>query len=118
MPLNLSARHIPALLVASSMTFGGMWPMFNARRAMLEFGLPALVADTPQAAPVMIIDGARTTIIGLLVFMFYSRGQMELVDTLMAVTGAYAGLVDRWVVCSSGRRGTPARLCSAWSAPG
>ena len=84
------------------MTFGGIWPLFDARGAMLEFGLPARIADTPASSPVMVINGARTTIIGLLVFTFYSRNQLDLVDLVMAVTGTYAGLVDSYVVWKGG----------------
>ncbi|KAH8755788.1 hypothetical protein F5883DRAFT_504500 [Diaporthe sp. PMI_573] len=95
-------RHILGLIVASTMTFGGTWPLFDARGAMLEFGLPARIADTPAASPVMVINGVRTTIIGLLVFTFYSRNQLDLVDLVMAVTGTYAGLVDSYVVWKEG----------------
>lgn len=84
------------------MTFGGMWPLYNAQAAILEFGLPAHVASAPAAAPVMVIGQVRTTVIGLLVFLFYSRDQLEVVDTIMAVTGAYAGVVDAYVVWKEG----------------
>lgn len=76
--------------------------MFNARGAMQEFGFPARIASAPAAGPVMVIGQARGTVIGLLVFLFYSRNQFELVDTVMAVTGAYAGLVDSYVVWKEG----------------
>lgn len=88
------------------MTFGGIWPLFNTRDAMLEFGFPAHVAEAPAAAPVMAIGQARTTVIGLLAFIFYSRDQLDAVDTLMAVTGAYAGLVDGYVVWRQGKPST------------
>lgn len=84
------------------MTFGGIWPLFNAEGAMLDFGFPAHIAKNPAAAPVMKVNGVRTTVIGLLTFLFYSRGQLELVDTVMAVTGAYAGLVDTYLVWKEG----------------
>lgn len=97
------------------MTFGGMWPIFDARGAILEFGFPARIADTPAAAPVMVIGSARTTCIGLLVFLFYSRNQLDLVDQVMAVIGAYAGLVDSYVVWKEGRpRKAVFRLVSSW----
>ncbi|KAI0476888.1 hypothetical protein F4859DRAFT_66742 [Xylaria cf. heliscus] len=99
---HFTLRHIPALIAGSTMAFGGLWPLFNARGAMLEFGLPARIADTSAAAPVMVINSARTTIIGALILLFYSRGQFEIVDTIVAVTGAYAGLVDSYVVWKEG----------------
>lgn len=76
--------------------------MFNAEGAILEFGSPAHIAKAPAAGPVMVIGQARTTVIGILVFLFYSRNQLELVDTVMAVTGAYAGLVDSYAVWKEG----------------
>lgn len=97
------------------MAFGGIWPIFNPRGAMLEFGFPARIADTPAAAPVMVIGQARTTCIGLLVFLFYSRNQLDLIDQVMAVTGAYAGLVDSYVVWKQGEtRHAVFRLVSSW----
>ncbi|KAI4592936.1 hypothetical protein KJ359_010188 [Pestalotiopsis sp. 9143b] len=95
-------RHVPALVVATTMTFGGLWSFFDARAAMLEFGLPDRIASTPGAASVMLINNARTTAFGLCMFTFYYRGQMEVCDTILAILGAYAGLVDSYVVWKEG----------------
>lgn len=84
------------------MTFGGMWPAFDAPGAMREFGFPSRIADAPAAAPVMVTGQARGTAIGLLVFLFYSRNQLELVDLVTAVTAAYCALVDLYVVWKEG----------------
>ncbi|KAJ7033127.1 hypothetical protein C8F04DRAFT_1210959 [Mycena alexandri] len=112
---HFSPRHLPALFITTTMTLGGMWPMLNARRAMLEFGLPARIAENPAAAPVMVVGTVRTTIIGLLMLNFYARGQLEVVDTIMAVTGAYAGLVDSYVVWEEGNPSKAVfRLVSSW----
>ena len=46
----------------------------------------------------MVIGQVRTTCLGLLMFWFYARGQLDVLDTFMAVTGAYAGVVDSWVL--------------------
>lgn len=98
--------------------------MFDAKGAMTEFGFPANIASAPAAAPVMVIGQVRGTIIGLLVFLFYSRNQLELVDTVMAVTGAYAGLVDSYVVWKVGNprmalvRFISSGLISAWGYAG
>ncbi|KAI0415870.1 hypothetical protein F5X98DRAFT_345143 [Xylaria grammica] len=94
--------HIPALIAGSTMAFGGLWPMFDARGAMLEFGFPARVADTPAAAPVFVVGNARTTCLGFLMLLFYSRRQFAVVDTCLAVVGAYAGAVDSYVVWKEG----------------
>ncbi|KAI1200871.1 hypothetical protein F5X97DRAFT_292310 [Nemania serpens] len=98
-------RHIPALLAGTTMTFGGMWPLFDAPGAMREFGYPDRIADASEAAPVMVTGNVRTTIIGVLMLLFYSRRQYDTLDTFLAVTGAYAGLLDSYVVWREGRPG-------------
>ncbi|KAJ3570542.1 hypothetical protein NPX13_g5695 [Xylaria arbuscula] len=84
------------------MTFGGMWSLFNARDSMLEFGLPRRIANIRGTASVFQVGNARTTVIGLLVFYFYLRNQFAVVDTIMAITGAYCGLIDSYVVWREG----------------
>ncbi|KAI1426750.1 hypothetical protein F5Y12DRAFT_255415 [Xylaria sp. FL1777] len=107
-------KHIPALIVASTMTFGGMWSLFHASDAALEFGFPRRIAATPAVAPVFTVGNARTTTIGLLTFIFYARNQLDVVDTIMAVTGAYCGLVDSYVVWKEGNpRKAAFRLASS-----
>ncbi|CAJ2508246.1 Uu.00g094320.m01.CDS01 [Anthostomella pinea] len=81
---HFSARHIPALIAGTSMTFGGLWPIFNARASLSGFGLPPRIADVPATRPVAVI------------------GQWDVVDVIMAVTGSYAGLVDGYVVWREG----------------
>lgn len=106
------------------MTFGGMWPLFTARGAMLEFGFPDRVASAPAAAPVMVIGQVRTSVIGILVFLFCARGRTDVVDTIMAVTGAYAGLLDSYVVWREGGRSmavfrlVSSGLIAAWGCAG
>ncbi|KAI1761493.1 hypothetical protein GGR53DRAFT_23833 [Hypoxylon sp. FL1150] len=113
---HFTPRHIPALFVATAMTFGGMWPLLDARAAMLEFGMPPRVAEAPAARPVFVVGNARTTVLGALVFIFYARGRLDAVDTILAVTGAYAGLVDSWVVWREGKsKNALFRLVSSWA---
>ncbi|KAI1262871.1 hypothetical protein F5Y18DRAFT_429742 [Xylariaceae sp. FL1019] len=103
--LQFRLRHIPALIAGTTMIFGGMWPMIDPRGAMRDFGFSSHIADSPEAAPVMITGSVRTTVLGMLVLLFYSRGQMDVVDTLLAVTGTYAGLVDSFIVWREGNLG-------------
>ncbi|KAK7753791.1 hypothetical protein SLS62_004156 [Diatrype stigma] len=84
------------------MTFGGMWSFLDARGAMLEFGLPERIAGTPAAAAVMHINNARTTVFGLCMYTFYFRRNLAACDTILAILGAYAGLVDSYVVWREG----------------
>ncbi|KAI8627209.1 hypothetical protein F5Y19DRAFT_182587 [Xylariaceae sp. FL1651] len=113
-------RHIPALIAANTMAFGGMWPIVDPRGAMREFGFPDRIAGSPEAAPVMVIGNVRTTVLGLLMLLFYSRQQFDILDTFMAITGAYAGLVDSYVVWREGNhrqaifRLISSSLISAW----
>ncbi|KAK4163257.1 hypothetical protein QBC43DRAFT_68883 [Cladorrhinum sp. PSN259] len=95
---SFSLRHIPALILASSCTIGGLWANWNAEAAMTEFGFPPHIAQAPQAVPVMMNGQARTTVLGILTFVFYFRGNYREVDTLMTVFGFYAGLVDSYIV--------------------
>ncbi|KAK8127204.1 efflux pump antibiotic resistance protein [Apiospora sp. TS-2023a] len=75
---HFEPRHIPALFTATVMTFGGLWTFFDPHGSMLEFGLPERIARTPQAAA------------------------LPACDTILAILGAYAGLVDSWVVWREG----------------
>ncbi|RYP18974.1 hypothetical protein DL765_003652 [Monosporascus sp. GIB2] len=73
---HFELRHIPALFTATVMTFGGMWSYFDARGAMLEFGLPDRIANTPAAAAVMHINNARTTVLGMCMYTLYFRREL------------------------------------------
>lgn len=99
---HFEPRHIPALFAATVMTFGGMWSFLDARGAMLEFGLPERIASTPAAAAVMHINNARTTVFGMCMYAFYFRRDLAACDTILAILGAYAGLVDSYVVWKEG----------------
>ena len=124
MPVSFALRHIPALISATALTFGGMWPLFNAKAAMLEFGFPARIAESPAAAPVMAVGMVRTTALGLLMFIFYFRGETQILDTFLAVSGGYLGLVDSYVVWKQGQpkqavfRLISSALFSAWGFAG
>ncbi|KAI0485289.1 hypothetical protein GGR56DRAFT_669771 [Xylariaceae sp. FL0804] len=115
MATQFESRHIPALFAATVMTFGGMWSYLDARTAMLEFGFPERIAATPAAAAVMHINNARTQVLGICMYTFYFRGQLAACDTMLAVMGAYAGIVDSYVVWREGNpRKAAFRLASSW----
>ncbi|KAI0016041.1 hypothetical protein F4780DRAFT_761127 [Xylariomycetidae sp. FL0641] len=103
---DFEPRHVPALFTATVTTLGGLWSFLDARGAMLEFGLPARVAGAPAAAAVMHLNNARTTAFGLCLWALYLGGNRRGCDTVLAVLGAYAGLVDSCVVW---RHGNPAK---------
>ncbi|KAK7967566.1 MFS general substrate transporter [Apiospora aurea] len=108
---QFSPRHMPALIAASTMTFGGLWSYFDPRAAMLEFGLPDRIASTPGAAAVMHINNARTTVLGTCLFALYFTRQRAACDTVLAILGAYAGLVDSYVVWKEGNPRKAGILC-------
>lgn len=113
----LSIRHIPALIVMFTTTVGGIWPMLDAKGAMLEFGFPSSIAESVLAAPVMAHAGSRTTILGLLTTLFYLRGQYAEVDTILAVYGGLAGVVDTYQVWSlaDNTKWAAFRLGASWA---
>lgn len=98
-------RHIPALFIATTTTFGGLIPFFNAERAMLEFGLPPRIASSQPAQAVMITSSTRITAIGLLLYTFYFQNKLEAVDIVLISLG-YIGLSDAYVCW---REGVPMR---------
>lgn len=71
-------------------------PFFNAEYAILEFGLPPRIATSKPAQSIMIVSSARITAIGLALFIFFFRGQLEVVDIILVTLG-YVGLVDGYV---------------------
>ncbi|KAI0535046.1 hypothetical protein GGR58DRAFT_480560 [Xylaria digitata] len=96
-------RHIPALFAASVSTVAILWPTTSPRRSLLAFGFPLHIAESPAAAPVMVIAQVRTTTIGLVMFVLYFKGQMEALDVILAVYGTFAGLIDSYTVWRQGR---------------
>ncbi|RYP56098.1 hypothetical protein DL771_012161 [Monosporascus sp. 5C6A] len=102
MPGHFAPRHIPALFSATTTTLGGMLAMFHARATMLSFGLPAHIANVPVTWPVWVIGQAHASIIGILIFIFYFRRQLDIVDIILGVSSGYAALVDSYVVWSQG----------------
>lgn len=108
-------RHVPVLFTATTTTFGGMWSFFDPRAAMLAFGLPDRIAATPAAAAIMHINNARTTVLGMCLYALYFRHQFAACDTILAILGAYAGVVDSYVVWREGNpRKAAFRLASSW----
>lgn len=112
---HFELRHVPTLFAATMMTFGGMWSFFDPRAAMLAFGLPDRVAATLGAATVMHINNARTTVLGMCLYTLYFRRQLAACDVILAILGAYAGVVDSYVVWKEGNpRKAVFRLANSW----
>ncbi|KAI1172971.1 hypothetical protein F4777DRAFT_601157 [Nemania sp. FL0916] len=96
-------RHIPVLLVAAINATGILWPIANPRTSIIAFGFPAHIAQSPAAAPVMMVAQVRTTTIGLIMFALYFKGYYESVDIVLAVFGTFSGVVDSYTVWKYGK---------------
>ncbi|KAI1098280.1 hypothetical protein F4804DRAFT_132007 [Jackrogersella minutella] len=107
---HFKLRHIPPLFVACSTIFGGLWPIFNAKAAMLEFGFPEYIANSSPAYPVMVSQSIRTSAMGLIMFTFYSQNKLGEVDTVMAIMGTYLGIADAYVLWVDSREKAVFRL--------
>lgn len=82
---HFSSYHIPPLFVATTTTFGGLWPFFKPRDVMVEFGFPVYIAETRATHPVMMTSSARTSALGALIYVFYLQQKLVEVDTIMAI---------------------------------
>ncbi|KAL2794939.1 hypothetical protein BJX66DRAFT_337358 [Aspergillus keveii] len=102
---HFTPAHLPMLFIATTQALGGLIPIPFPTRAILDFGLPARIADSPPAHPVMVIGGARTTTIGLILWTFYAQGKLVEFDTVLGIFGSWVGLVDGLVCWNEGKRG-------------
>lgn len=65
--------HIPHLLIATTLAFGGLTPYFNAEYAILEFELPMRVAISKSPQSLRIFSSSRASSLGLAFLTFYSQ---------------------------------------------
>lgn len=89
-------RHIPALAIATALTFGGMIPFYNPAGAISEFGLPDHIASSPPAQVIMTVNGARNTVLGLAIWSLYLQRMLSAVDTVLCCV-AVLGLFDGYI---------------------
>ncbi|KAK0611654.1 hypothetical protein B0T14DRAFT_607706 [Immersiella caudata] len=101
--MPFSAYHLPALFIATTQTLGGIWPIFfNTSSAMIEFGLPPRIAYSPEGQTAFVVGAARTSVIGLIMWMLYLRGKYKELDGVLVVLGTVLGAVDYWVCANEG----------------
>jgi hypothetical protein len=93
--------HIPPLLVASALTFGGLIPFWNPAGAILEFGLPERIAISQPAQACFVVSGARVSALGMAMWIFHLKGMLVGVDVILALLG-YVGAVDAYVCWKEG----------------
>jgi hypothetical protein len=94
-------RHIPPLLLATTITIGGFMPLWDAEGAIRLFGLPQRIAISKTAQPIMVLSSARISAIGIAIWMLYIRQQYEAMDIVLMVF-AYIGAIDGYVCWKEG----------------
>lgn len=113
---NFHYRHIPALFTVGAQFWGTLYPIFggSTRGVMGHYGLPPRIANVTQTWPAWNAGNARTASLGILMMIFYARGQYDVVDTFMVVIGGYLGVVDCILLWNEGLRSTGInRLCGS-----
>lgn len=112
--------HLPTLFVATALTIGGMWPLYNPQSAIREMGFPARIHTSKEAQAIMTLGMGRTTCIGLALWTFYLQGKLEEVDTILVLLGGWVGAIDAWVCWKEGVpgksvfRGTSGAAIALW----
>ncbi|KAK4148593.1 hypothetical protein C8A00DRAFT_38832 [Chaetomidium leptoderma] len=102
---HFQLTHIPVLFVATATTFGGMWPLFDAKGATAEMGLPRRFSESQENRSMFTLCSGRTTTLGLILFTFYFQNKFPEVDTVMTILGAYVRAVDGYVFYREGVSG-------------
>lgn len=103
---HFSYRHIPALLCATSMFFGGLiHGLLKPKAALLTWGMTEEIARSREAQIVYYGHTMRTSTLGLLAFALYFQANLVGVDTTMAVMGDYCGIADVILIWYHGNHG-------------
>lgn len=111
---HFSWRHIPALLSATPMFFGGLFHgLLKPKAALLTWGMTEETARSREAQVVYYGHTVRTSTLGLLVFALYLQGNLSGVDTSMVIMGDYCGIADVILIWKHGNQKViPVRLLS------
>jgi hypothetical protein len=92
-------RHIPPLLLATTITIGGTVPFIQGpEAALLMFGFPRRIAISKAAWPVIKVGSARVSAMGIAIWGMYLGGHFEAIDILLA-SMAWIAVIDG-IVCS------------------
>lgn len=100
-------RHIPPLLLATTITIGGTMPLWNAENAIRTFGFRENIAISKPAHPVMVSGSARVTAVGIALWGLYLGNHFEAMDIVIASLG-YLAFVDGYVCWKHGVPGSVA----------
>ncbi|KAH8647638.1 hypothetical protein BX600DRAFT_475667 [Xylariales sp. PMI_506] len=99
-----SWRHLPPLAMAVGNGLGALAPLWNPANAIMVWGLPQRIADSPPAQTCFILFSSRAVMFGLTLGTLYCRGQLDAVDTTLA-TLLYAAPIDAYLLWSQGEVG-------------
>lgn len=117
--------HLFPLAVATAHAAGGLiWPLVDPKGAVLMFGLPEHVAESPALQTVFASGSLRTSAFGVLVWVFYLQRKLQEVDTVNLVMGIWLGFADSYVCWMAGVPGqaafkaTAGMLIAGWGAAG
>ncbi|KAL2284701.1 hypothetical protein FJTKL_08785 [Diaporthe vaccinii] len=117
--------HLLPLAVATAHAVGGLVsPLVDAEGAILMFGLPQPIAESPAAQIVFPSGSIRTSAFGVLVWVFYLQRKLDEVDTVNLVMGIWLGLADAYVCWMAGVpsqatfKATAGLLIAGWGAAG
>jgi hypothetical protein len=103
---HFTLRHLPPLLLATTITIGGAMPYTHgSRAALLKFGFPQDIASSKAAWPVIKVGSARVTTIGLAIWGMYLGAHLEAMDILFAAMG-WMALIDGIVCSKEGVKGS------------
>ncbi len=106
MPFStIPPRHLFPLFTMTSVTLMSFPAYFNTPFAMHNlFGLPQRIATSPTASSPFILMTARIQAIGIMMCVFYAKGEYAAVDTVMAILGTWVTAVDVWICLKEGVR--------------
>jgi hypothetical protein len=96
-PLN----HILPLFIGTSVTLACTPAYFNQAHAIRMYGLPERIATSPAAYSPWILYSSRIQAIGMMILIFYAKGDYAAVDTVLSFFGLL-GIVDLWVCVREG----------------
>jgi hypothetical protein len=100
-PVPLS--HILPLFIGTSVTLACTPAYFDQAKAIRMFGLPERIATSPTAYSPWILYSSRIQATGMMILIFYAKGNYEAVDTVLSFIGFF-GVVDIWVCMREGVR--------------
>ncbi|KAF2204383.1 hypothetical protein GQ43DRAFT_437962 [Delitschia confertaspora ATCC 74209] len=113
---QFALRHLPPLILATSISIGGTVPyIYGPQAALVMFGFPEHIAASKAAWPIIKVGSARVTTMGLAIWGMYLGGYLEAMDILFATMG-WIALIDGLVCSQEGAPGSTMFRVSTTSA--